>query len=108
MANDESTRGSEAKLLGEVFARFIKASPISVMARGVLENALSAEACRVARSGRPPLELFLAFLTSFRRSVATARAHATSGWWLSAHFSVMRPTVTRRRSRPSSGSLPFH
>ena len=44
MAKDESTRGSEAKLLGEVFARFIKASPISVMARGVLENALSAEA----------------------------------------------------------------
>ena len=44
MGNDNATLGSETKLLGEVFARFIKASPISVMARGVLENALSAEA----------------------------------------------------------------
>ena len=44
MANDEARCGSEAILLGDVFARFIKASPISVMARGALENALSAEA----------------------------------------------------------------
>ena len=43
MANDKAALGSKAELLGEVFARFIKASPISVMARGVLENALSAD-----------------------------------------------------------------
>jgi len=42
--NDKAALGNEAKLLGEVFARFIKASPISVMARGVMENALSADA----------------------------------------------------------------